>query len=176
MLAQSTTLSARVNATPVLVRRTSGAQILSLDGLITIIGSRHGSDLRLTSPDVSGAHAVLVNRGGEVYLHDLLSRSGVFVNDERVDRPTLLRHEDEIRIGRFGFRFETSDTLRRTSPDPSAARQPAYMTIDEQLDVVRLDRSFFVIGRRPGADLVISENTVSSAHAIIVETDGRRFI
>jgi pSer/pThr/pTyr-binding forkhead associated (FHA) protein len=177
MLSQSTMLSARTRAAPVLVRKSGGAPLLCLEGLITVIGSRRGSELRLASPEVSGAHAIILNRGGEVYVHDLLSRSGVFVNDEPVRQPRALRHEDEVRVGPFAFQFQAEDdgVLRRSAPG-SRAGQPAFLSVEDRLEAVRIDGPLFVIGRRRGADLMVAENSVSSAHAVIVECDGRRFI
>src|SRR5215204_2964893 len=71
---------------------------VKLDGLVTLIGSRKGSDVRIASPRASGAHAVLVNRGNVVYVRDLMSRGGVIVNGERLSQPRRLVSHDRLVI------------------------------------------------------------------------------
>jgi hypothetical protein len=56
---------------------------------------------RLNDPAVSRIHAALVRKPRRgVYLIDLASREGTFVNGERINEETLLMAGDRIRLGR----------------------------------------------------------------------------
>lgn len=64
---------------------------------LTVLGRTEG-DIRLPDPRVSSRHAQIEVEGGEVWLHDLGSRNGTFVNGERADR-VRLSHMDEVTVG-----------------------------------------------------------------------------
>ncbi len=50
-------------------------------------------------PKVSKHHCVIVNKDGKLYLEDLGSTNGTFLNEERLNEAVLLQKEDVIRIG-----------------------------------------------------------------------------
>lgn len=61
---------------------------------------RDGSvDVSLREDTISRVHARLMRRDGAVYVEDLGSRNGTFVNDEPVRAATLLRDGDYLRLG-----------------------------------------------------------------------------
>ncbi|HEY8550710.1 MAG TPA: GGDEF domain-containing protein [Vicinamibacterales bacterium] len=66
------------------------------------------SEAALSFPDVpsiSRRHARLVFNDGEVWLEDLGSRNGTFLNDEPIRRPTLLASGDRFQVGTVVFKF-----------------------------------------------------------------------
>jgi hypothetical protein len=63
------------------------------------IGRRAGNDVCLSSPAVSGEHAVVVPVTAGAVIEDLGSTNGTFVNGKRVPRQ-FLRDGDRIEIGR----------------------------------------------------------------------------
>jgi len=71
------------------------------------IGRTEINDLTLPSPKVSRRHAMIqVYEGGELWISDLGSKNGVYVNRERIVAPRLLRHGDVISIGPYVLRFQ----------------------------------------------------------------------
>ena len=64
----------------------------------TIIGRRHTADLMVDTPDVSLAHALVFVLEGRPAIYDLGSRSGTFVNGERVGL-RWLNDGDQLDIG-----------------------------------------------------------------------------
>ncbi|HSL01293.1 MAG TPA: FHA domain-containing protein [Rubrobacteraceae bacterium] len=73
----------------------------------TSIGRSSASDIRLGSDDyASGRHARLTRHGGLLYLEDLGSTNGTFVNGRKTVGATPLRDGDSVRIGSTTFRFE----------------------------------------------------------------------
>src|SRR5581483_5862151 len=87
--------------------------LVSADGRTPIapsvtLGRAEGNDIRLEGDRlVSRTHARIEGRDGGVWLEDLQSANGTFLNGEQVKQPVLLADGDEIRIGSSVFRFET---------------------------------------------------------------------
>ena len=73
----------------------------------TSIGRSSASDIVLTSDDyASGRHARLTRHGGLLYVEDMGSTNGTFINERKTVGATPLRHGDTVRIGSTTFRYE----------------------------------------------------------------------
>ena len=73
----------------------------------TSVGRSSASDIVLKSDDyASGRHAQLTRHGGLLYVEDLGSTNGTFVNGRKTVGATPLRHGDTVRIGSTIFRYE----------------------------------------------------------------------
>ncbi len=79
---------------------------LVIEGDELVLGRRENSDLRLADPHVSRAHALIRRQSGAIWLEDLGSTGGTFVNGEAVTGPQALRHGDAVRFGGVETRFE----------------------------------------------------------------------
>jgi len=116
--------------------------ILSIDGVVikevqltkdrTMLGRRPYNDVVIDNLAVSGEHAVLEMKSGEVVLEDLGSTNGTYVNGKAVKRHSL-RHEDIIEVGKYRIRFvgevaasQFDKTMMvRPGAMPAPARPPA---------------------------------------------------
>jgi len=68
-----------------------------------IIGRAEGCHLRPKTDTVSRKHcAILVGKKG-VAIKDYGSRNGVYINDKKIEAQTLLKADDELRIGDLNF-------------------------------------------------------------------------
>ncbi|CAA9406010.1 MAG: hypothetical protein AVDCRST_MAG22-1568 [uncultured Rubrobacteraceae bacterium] len=73
----------------------------------TSVGRSSTSDVVLKSDDyASGRHAQLTRHGGLLYVEDLGSTNGTFVNGSKTVGATPVRNGDFIRIGSTAFRYE----------------------------------------------------------------------
>lgn len=71
----------------------------------TTLGRRGDNDIVLDNPAVSGRHCVFELRGlADVYVEDVGSTNGTFVNNKRVKRQQL-QDEDVVAIGSFRVRY-----------------------------------------------------------------------
>ncbi len=78
-----------------------------------IIGRSRDSDLRLTSSKVSNHHAKIhVDEYLEMYIEDLGSANGSFLNGTRIVPDSIIRitHKDNIRIGDYSIFFKIDFT------------------------------------------------------------------
>jgi FHA domain len=92
---------------PVLVIRSGGGRTgesFGLDGDRMTIGRRPDSDVFLDDVTVSRDHALLVRRGDDLYLDDLGSLNGSYVNRHRIESHRL-DDGDELQIGKYKLTF-----------------------------------------------------------------------
>lgn len=117
--------------------------IVSIDGVVikevqltkdrTTLGRRPYNDIVIDNLAVSGEHAVLQMSGPEVYLEDLNSTNGSYVNGKAVKKQ-LLQNNDTIEIGKYKIKFvgeATGPTFEKTMilkpgmVPPPVAKAPA---------------------------------------------------
>jgi len=90
-----------------LVVRAGGGRVgesFALDSERMTIGRRPESDVFLDDVTVSRDHALIVRRGGDVFLDDLGSLNGTYVNRRRIDSHRL-EDGDEVQIGKYKLTF-----------------------------------------------------------------------
>ena len=70
------------------------------------IGRAAANDICIDDSFASGRHARLYDREGVVYIEDMNSTNGTYVNGRRLGAQQVLHPSDRIRIGDTEFRFE----------------------------------------------------------------------
>ena len=90
--------------------------IVSIDGVVikevqltkdrTTLGRRPYNDIVIDNLAVSGEHSVLQITGSEVYLEDLNSTNGTYVNGKAVKKQ-LLQNNDTVEIGKYKIKYIT---------------------------------------------------------------------
>ncbi len=117
--------------------------IVSIDGVVikevqltkdrTTLGRRPYNDIVIDNLAVSGEHAVLQMSGTEVYLEDLNSTNGTYVNGKAVKKQ-LLQNNDTVEIGKYkikyagetaGPTFERTMIMKPGVIPPPVAKPPA---------------------------------------------------
>jgi hypothetical protein len=88
--------------------------IVSIDGVVikevqltkdrTTLGRRPYNDIVIDNLAVSGEHAVLQMSGSEVYLEDLNSTNGTYVNGKAAKKQLLI-NGDVIEVGKYKIKF-----------------------------------------------------------------------
>jgi pSer/pThr/pTyr-binding forkhead associated (FHA) protein len=88
--------------------------IVSIDGVVikevqltkdrTTLGRRPYNDIVIDNLAVSGEHAVLQMTGNEVFLEDLNSTNGTYVNGKAVKKQ-LLQNSDTVEIGKYKIKY-----------------------------------------------------------------------
>jgi pSer/pThr/pTyr-binding forkhead associated (FHA) protein len=88
--------------------------IVSIDGVVikevqltkdrTTLGRRPYNDIVIDNLAVSGEHAVLQMTGSEVYLEDLNSTNGTYINGKAVKKQ-LLQNNDTVEIGKYKIKY-----------------------------------------------------------------------
>src|SRR5688572_22251513 len=88
--------------------------IVSIDGVVikevqltkdrTTLGRRPYNDIVIDNLAVSGEHAVLQMTGTEVFLEDLNSTNGTYINGKAVKKQ-LLQNNDTVEIGKYKIKY-----------------------------------------------------------------------
>lgn len=76
-----------------------------------VIGRAPNCELCLDSAGISRLHAELRERDGQIWLHDLGSSNGTWLNDRRVDMPLVVKDGDVLRLGNVLFKFYERHSL-----------------------------------------------------------------
>lgn len=100
---------------------------LPLDEGASLIVGRSGKQAEVVVDDdyVSRRHARFVVRGGSIFVEDLGSQWGVFVDDQRISAPTQLRDGAKLLIGKTRIQFlHLLAAFERLPAPESAAAAP----------------------------------------------------
>lgn len=105
-----------------------GKLVVSLDGVVikevqltkekTTLGRRPYNDIVIDNLAISGEHAVLQLAGSEVFIEDLNSTNGTYVNGKPIRRQQLTP-SDTVEIGKYKICYLSAD-MKAVAP-PSAA-------------------------------------------------------
>ena len=102
--------------------------IVSIDGVVikevqltkdkTTLGRRPYNDIVIDNLAISGEHAVFEVQGNQVYLEDMDSTNGTYVNGKAAKR-LLLQHGDLIDVGKYKIKFDDQSESSASVSAPS---------------------------------------------------------
>jgi hypothetical protein len=132
-----------------------GRQIELCTDYLTV-GREPTCDVRLDDPHVSRTHAALQRRGGTVYVQDLGSSAGTFVNGNPA-ASTELHQGDVVTFATVRARFEAVPPVTEATQAMPAQARPAQ-TMTAQAGPVRPDQAQagpvrYEIGRQDGQEI-----------------------
>jgi predicted component of type VI protein secretion system len=91
-----------------------GKLVVSLDGVVikdvqitkdkTTLGRRPYNDIVIDNLAVSGEHAVLQMLGQDVFIEDLNSTNGTYINGKAIKKQMLV-HNDTVEIGKYKIKY-----------------------------------------------------------------------
>jgi pSer/pThr/pTyr-binding forkhead associated (FHA) protein len=129
--------------------------IVSIDGVVikevqltkdrTTLGRRPYNDIVIDNLAVSGEHAVMQMSGNDVFLEDLNSTNGTYVNGKAIKKQQL-QNGDTVEIGKYKIKFVhdgASDSHEKTMVinsgavvTPAAAPEPAPAVLNAAIKVM----------------------------------------
>lgn len=96
-----------------------GKLVVSLDGVVikevqitkdkTTLGRRPYNDIVIDNLAVSGEHAVLQMVGADVFIEDLNSTNGTYINGKAIKKQ-LLANNDIVEVGKYKIKFLLEDS------------------------------------------------------------------
>lgn len=147
------------------------------------VGRDINADVKIRDTAVSKQHAVLLLNDREVYIKDLESANGTFVNGQRVlaRRETRLNVGDVIDIGKNQYKF---DSVVTDEKDFEVRTEVIPGRTVGRLRVIRGDipfsdfdvRNGAVIGRHERCAISIPVSYISEEHAKFTFSDGQAFL
>lgn len=141
-----------------------------------LIGRAEECDVRPLSEDVSRRHCAVIVGPAAVWVEDLRSRNGTFVNGRRIEGKVEVKHGDVIRVGVLELKVACSEPSSAGGSEDDVSRwlmsddQPAGM-----LDTTRTMPSVapgvtqIIKGDVPGvpADVAASDTAASSSSTTV---------
>ncbi|MDE5964721.1 MAG: FHA domain-containing protein [Eubacterium sp.] len=161
-----------------LVNENDGS-VIDIDRWETSIGKSKSNDIVLPQEDISRFHAVIAKKQKEWVITDTFSKTGVLVNDEKVEGQTVIEDGDVITIGTIPLKFlcaeALSDELKTQIRNEAAQmnnqvnRNIAYAVLVDAKTrrPIYLRKKDVLIGRGDDSDIQINLDTVSGRHARI---------
>lgn len=108
---------------------------IRVDALPFLIGRQADASLSIPSPTVSRKHAELTFCDEVLYLRDLGSTNGTFVNGTRVSQSCPINHGDLLQFGQIVFRItqQSLENIHQTIQHDSCDRALALIQFDQLL-------------------------------------------
>ncbi|WP_022979198.1 FHA domain-containing protein [Ideonella sp. B508-1] len=130
-----------------------GKLVVSLDNVVlkevviqkerTTLGRRPYNDIVIDNLAVSGEHAVLLSVGEDIFIEDLNSTNGTYINGKAIKKQ-LLSNGDVIEIGKYRIKYigaevadyEKTMVLRPGSVPPSLPPTPTVQMLPASIKVL----------------------------------------
>ncbi len=94
-----------------------------------LIGRSDSCQLRPKSDSISRRHCAVRLRDNRVFVEDLGSRNGTFLNQVRLEAETEAKHGDVLRVGKLELRFE----IHQPVPASQAPQSPVDIVNDDSV-------------------------------------------
>jgi len=146
-----------------------GQQVVrtELKGPTMTIGRDDTSDIKLENRALSRRHAQLEVRGASIWIRDLGSQNGTFINGEKLEGTKPIQAGDVISLGgKFTLRLDGVEEAKTTTPvltltGPEGTHR--FAMVGEEI----------VLGRSPDCDISIGRKSISRRHLRVVIQDGK---
>jgi len=140
-----------------------GKLVVSLDGVVikevqitkdkTTLGRRPYNDIVIDNLAVSGEHAVMQMVGADVFIEDLNSTNGTYINGKAIKKQ-LLSHNDTVEIGKYKIKYlvDESGDYEKTMivrPGSNAALGAASMAAVSAPAIPTANSDFGPLGAPP---------------------------
>ena len=135
----------------------------------TTVGRVEDNTFQIADPSVSSHHCEVHLRGSEIFVRDLNSTNGSFINNDKITEQ-ILKPGQTLRLGQVELKLEaegvvgtaptdlsTAPALSTAAPPPSPAKKQvdATMLIPRGVSLDELEKG----GRPPGFDKTFSKKT-----------------
>jgi pSer/pThr/pTyr-binding forkhead associated (FHA) protein len=113
----------------------------------TTVGRVEDNTFQIADPSVSSHHCEVHLRGGEIFIRDLNSTNGTFINDARITE-SVLKPGQILKLGQVELKLEAEGAAAMSIAAPAPAKKvvDATMVIPRGISLDQLEQG----GRKPG--------------------------
>ena len=143
----------------------------------TSVGRSKLCDVVFTNSTVSRFHAVVALRKDGFYVFDTESKSGVHVNETKIEKQSKLADGDIVAFGTAIMKFYIGNDANNDYSHKKEKKQK-YSKLVNIVDgsEFQLDGDYITIGRQKGSNVEISAPYVSRNQAEIFKSNGKWYI
>ena len=144
------------------------------------VGRSKLCDIVFTNSTVSRSHAVVALRKDGFYVFDTESKSGVYVNEKKIEKSERLNDGDIIAFGTAIMKFYigndgNNDYSHKKDKKQEEQRQPKLINLADDTEFP-VDGDFVTIGRAKGSNIEIPAPYVSRNQAEIFKSKNKWYI
>lgn len=144
------------------------------------VGRSKLCDIIFTNSTVSRSHAVVALRKDGFYVFDTESKSGVYVNEKKIEKSEKLNDGDIIAFGTAIMKFYigndgNNDYSHKKEKKQKEQRQPKLVNLADDVEFP-IDGDFVTIGRAKGSNIEIPAPYVSRNQAEIFKSKNKWYI
>ena len=147
---------------------------------MTGIGRDPRSGIAIDDPSVSHVHAQISRHGEDLYVRDLGSQTGTWVNGKPVSVPHRLRDGDRLRFGNIEVVFRAPGGRKATAvPESSHGERKPHLEVRSGHGLglsFLLAQPQITIGRNPECVIRLDDYSVAWNHGLLREHGGRWWI
>lgn len=134
-----------------------------------VIGRSEKASFALADPALSWIHARIFRRGRQIYIEDLASANGTFINEHRIHHPVQLRDGDRIRLGEQTIlKLALADAL-----EEDAATRMYESTVRDAVTSVHNRR---YLEERLAAEISFAERHEDTLAVMLIDVDNFKHI
>ncbi len=143
----------------------------------TSIGRSKLCDVVFTNSTVSRFHAVVALRKDGFYVFDTESKSGVHVNETKIEKQSKLSDGDIVAFGTAIMKFYIGNDANNDYSHKKEKKQVCSKLVNiVDGSEFQLDGDYITIGRQKGSNIEISAPYVSRNQAEIIKSNGKWYI
>ncbi len=164
----------------IIIRDLTGfRQEFDLNEKVSVVGRGDKVHIKLDSTKISRQHFRIIFKGLKVYIEDLNSANGVFLNDEKLEKVSTISENDIIQFGDYYAQLNNTNKIRKVfkidgfvEDEMDSIREknisPFYKIVSQDKRypglVFELKPGVTTIGRTRASDIIIPDNTLSKKH------------
>lgn len=140
-----------------------------------LVGRHQDADIVLQSGDVSRRHAALLLKGDALWVQDLKSSNGTFVNDARVDHEVLLKNGDILQFAGQKFSvLEPAKTIEELQSESVVEHEDAESLVAPISNIQQPSEAIAVseTAQEPAKEKTVAEKMLDQGMPDLKERDG----
>jgi len=150
-----------------------------IDNQVVVVGRGDNIHIQINSNKISRKQFRIISKGLKLYIEDLNSANGTFVNDERIDKITVITENDVIQFGDLYAQLNNTNKIKKNFKIDDIVEaliierdkrleKPYYRLVSKDKRypglIFEMEEGITTLGRTSASNIVIPDQTLSKKH------------
>lgn len=150
-----------------------------IDNQVVVVGRGENIHIQINSNRISRKHFRIISKGLKLYIEDLNSSNGTFINDEQIDKITQITESDVIQFGDLYAQLNNTNKIKKDFKIDAIVEEiieernrksekPYYKLVSKDKRypgvIFEINEGFTTLGRTPASNIVVPDQTLSKKH------------